>query len=91
MSVGAFKFNSRNIGFFSSITTFGFYCHLCSKLYLVVPLIETASDDDALDMSEDDFFLTGSSSDEAEADDEWTDKSTRYNILVHITSFWSSC
>lgn len=29
-------------------------------------------------MSEDDFFLSGSSSDEAEADDEWTDKSTRY-------------
>ncbi|XP_026660024.1 rRNA-processing protein efg1 isoform X1 [Phoenix dactylifera] len=40
-------------------------------------LEETASDDDALDMSEDDFFLSGSSSDEAEADDEWTDKSTR--------------
>ncbi|URE27374.1 hypothetical protein MUK42_26202 [Musa troglodytarum] len=38
---------------------------------------ETASDDDALDVSEDDFFLSGSSSDEAEADDEWTDKSTR--------------
>ncbi|XP_010936119.1 rRNA-processing protein EFG1 isoform X2 [Elaeis guineensis] len=40
-------------------------------------LEETASDDDALDVSEDDFFLSGSSSDEAEADDEWTDKSTR--------------
>lgn len=39
-------------------------------------LEETASDDDALDMSDDDFFLSGSSS-EAEADDEWTDKSTR--------------
>ncbi|WOL15262.1 hypothetical protein Cni_G24043 [Canna indica] len=38
---------------------------------------ETASDDDALDVSEDDFFLSGSSSDEAEADDEWTDRSTR--------------
>jgi len=42
---------------------------------------ETASDDDALDMSDDDFFLSGSSSDEAEADDEWTDKSTRYAVL----------
>ncbi|KAJ0982421.1 hypothetical protein J5N97_010676 [Dioscorea zingiberensis] len=40
-------------------------------------LEETASDDDALDMSDDDFFLSGSSSDEAEADDEWTDKSAR--------------
>ncbi|ERN01445.1 rRNA-processing protein EFG1 [Amborella trichopoda] len=41
-------------------------------------LEETGSDDDGpLDVSEDDFFLTGSSSDEADADDEWTDKSTR--------------
>ncbi|XP_074590485.1 uncharacterized protein LOC141846363 [Curcuma longa] len=40
-------------------------------------LEETASDDDALDVSEDDFFLSGSSTDEAEADDEWTDRSTR--------------
>lgn len=40
---------------------------------------ETGSEDDGLlDMSEDDFFLCGSSSDEADADDEWTDKSTRY-------------
>lgn len=38
-------------------------------------LEETGSEDDGL-MSEDDFFLTGSSS-EADADDEWTDKSTR--------------
>ncbi|KAK6914022.1 rRNA-processing protein Efg1 [Dillenia turbinata] len=39
-------------------------------------LEETASEDDGLlDMSEDDFFLGGSSSDEADADDEWTDKS----------------
>ena len=29
-------------------------------------------------MSEDDFFVSGSSSDEADADDEWTDKSARY-------------
>nr|GEX29331.1 TPA: orf y [Tanacetum cinerariifolium] len=35
------------------------------------------SDDDGLDLSEDDFFLRGSSSDEADADDELTDKSAR--------------
>ncbi|TKY51938.1 rRNA-processing protein efg1 [Spatholobus suberectus] len=41
-------------------------------------LEETGSEDDGLlDMSDDDFFLAGSSSDEADADDEWTDKSTR--------------
>ncbi|KAJ7979951.1 rRNA-processing protein EFG1 [Quillaja saponaria] len=39
-------------------------------------LEETGSEDDGLlDLSEDDFFLTGS--DEDAADDEWTDKSTR--------------
>lgn len=36
-----------------------------------------------MDLSEDDFFLAGSSSDEADADDEWTDKSTRY--LQYVT------
>ncbi|XP_065863181.1 rRNA-processing protein EFG1 isoform X2 [Euphorbia lathyris] len=41
-------------------------------------LEETGSEDDGLlDLSEDDFFLAGSSSDEANADDELTDKSTR--------------
>ncbi|KAK1362482.1 rRNA-processing protein EFG1 [Heracleum sosnowskyi] len=41
-------------------------------------LEETGSEDDGhLDPSEDDFFLIGSSSDEADADDEWTDISTR--------------
>ncbi|KAK4773227.1 hypothetical protein SAY87_028246 [Trapa incisa] len=41
-------------------------------------LEETGSEDDGLlDLSEDDFFLNRSSSDEADADDEWTDKSTR--------------
>ncbi|XWS39227.1 hypothetical protein CRYUN_Cryun18bG0032400 [Craigia yunnanensis] len=41
-------------------------------------LEETGSEDDGLlDLSDDDFFLTGTSSDEADADDEWTDKSTR--------------
>nr|POF22595.1 rrna-processing protein efg1 [Quercus suber] len=45
-------------------------------------LEETGSEDDGLlDLSEDDFFLSGSSSDEADADDEWTDKSTRYLSL----------
>ncbi|KAK4801712.1 hypothetical protein SAY86_022199 [Trapa natans] len=40
-------------------------------------LEETGSEDDGLlDLSEDDFFLNRSSSDEADADDEWTDKST---------------
>jgi len=39
---------------------------------------ETGSEDDGLlDLSDDDFFLPGSSSDEADADDELTDKSTR--------------
>jgi hypothetical protein len=39
---------------------------------------ETYSEDDGLlDLSDDDFFLPGSSSDEADADDELTDKSTR--------------
>ncbi|KAL4590517.1 hypothetical protein LXL04_003449 [Taraxacum kok-saghyz] len=40
-------------------------------------LEETGSEEDGLDLSEDDFFLSGSSSDEADADDEWTDKSAR--------------
>ncbi|CAN0858956.1 hypothetical protein LINGRAHAP2_LOCUS7524 [Linum grandiflorum] len=44
---------------------------------------ETGNEDDGLsDLSEDDFFLAGSSSNEAAADDEWTDKSTKY--CVHI-------
>ncbi|KAL1188834.1 hypothetical protein V5N11_021994 [Cardamine amara subsp. amara] len=39
---------------------------------------ETGSEDDGLlDLSDDDFFVNGSSSDEADADDEWTDKSTK--------------
>lgn len=43
-----------------------------------IDLEETGSDDDgAMDISEDEFFLAGSSSDDANADDEWTDKSTR--------------
>lgn len=41
-------------------------------------LTETGSEDDGLlDGSEDDFFVSGSSSDDGNADDEWTDKSTR--------------
>nr|GEW04227.1 hypothetical protein [Tanacetum cinerariifolium] len=39
--------------------------------------LQKGSDDDGLDLSEDDFFLSGSSSDEADADDELTDKSAR--------------
>lgn len=43
-----------------------------------VELEETGSEDDgALDVSEDEFFLAGSSSDDADADDEWTDMSSR--------------
>lgn len=42
---------------------------------------ETGSEDDGLlDPSDDDFFLNESSSDDADADDEWTDKSTRYRV-----------
>ncbi|PIN01309.1 hypothetical protein CDL12_26181 [Handroanthus impetiginosus] len=41
-------------------------------------LEETGGEDDGLlDPSDDDFFLNGSSSDEANADDEWVDKSAR--------------
>jgi len=54
-----------------------------------VAVAETGSEDDGLlDLSDDDFFLAGSSSDEADADDEWTDKSARsvegrcFNTLV---------
>ncbi|KAH8968344.1 hypothetical protein BDL97_03G122900 [Sphagnum fallax] len=36
------------------------------------------SEDEAVDMSEDDFFMAGSSSDDVDADDEWTDKSPRF-------------
>lgn len=64
------------------IYTLGLY--LWCKLYLPVGWTETGSDDDALDMSDDDFFLTGSSSDEAQADDEWTDKSTRYALFFFV-------
>lgn len=50
-----------------------------NKTFIGFLVTETGSEDDGLlDLSDDDFFLTGSSSDEADADDEWTDKSTRY-------------
>lgn len=43
---------------------------------------ETGSEDDGLlDLSDDDFFDKGSSSDEADADDELTDKSTKYGLV----------
>ncbi|KAG0605548.1 hypothetical protein M758_9G067600 [Ceratodon purpureus] len=37
-------------------------------------LEETGSDEEIMDMSEDDFFMAGSSGDDADADDEWTDR-----------------
>ena len=47
------------------------WCYRCGKT-------ETGSEDDGLlDLSDDDFFDKGSSSDEADADDELTDKSTK--------------
>lgn len=50
-----------------------------------IHLTETGSEDDGLlDLSDDDFFLTGTSSDEADADDEWTDKSTRYMLHLRV-------
>jgi hypothetical protein len=54
------------------------YCDECFFFFLLT-LTETGSEDDGLlDLSEDDFFLAETSSDEVDADDEWTDKSTRY-------------
>ncbi|GFZ08782.1 rRNA-processing EFG1-like protein [Actinidia rufa] len=50
-------------------------------------LEETGSEDDGLlDLSEDDFFLSGSSSDEADADDEWTDKRSKLLVLSGKTA-----
>lgn len=52
---------------------------LCMTYFVFATITETGSEDDGLlDLSEDDFFLGGSSSDEGEADDEWTEKSTRW-------------
>ncbi len=52
---------------------------------------ETGSEDEAVDLSEDDFFMGGSSSDDVDADDEWTDKSPRWRpkilLLVCILQF----
>ncbi|CAN0843216.1 hypothetical protein LINGRAPRIM_LOCUS245 [Linum grandiflorum] len=46
------------------------------------PATETGNEDDGLlDLSADDFFLVGRSSNEAATDDEWTDKSTKLNLL----------
>jgi hypothetical protein len=44
--------------------------------FILGHLTELTSDDDTLDVSDDDF-MSGSSSNE-EADDEWTDKSAKY-------------
>lgn len=47
------------------------WCYDCEQT-------ETGSEDDGLlDLSDDDFFDKGSSSDEADADDELTDKSAK--------------
>ncbi|KAL3688035.1 hypothetical protein R1sor_014344 [Riccia sorocarpa] len=42
-----------------------------------VELEEAGSEDEAMDLSQDDFFMAGSSSDDADADDELTDRSPR--------------
>lgn len=55
-------------------------------------MTETGSEDDGLlDLSEDDFFLAGSSSDEAEADDEWTDRSARYTMYTTSMASFQIC
>ncbi|CAF1987852.1 unnamed protein product [Brassica oleracea var. botrytis] len=54
-------------------------------------LEETGSEDDGLlDLSDDDFFDKGSSNDEADADDELTDKSTKEAASSRPTSGMSS-
>ncbi|CAN7043149.1 unnamed protein product, partial [Brassica rapa subsp. trilocularis] len=54
-------------------------------------LEETGSEDDGLlELSDDDFFDKGSSSDEADADDELTDKSTKEAASSRATSGMSS-
>lgn len=59
------------------------------SLFLHESITETGSEDDGhLDPSEDDFFLIGSSSDEADADDEWTDKSARY-LQLYVNFYLS--
>ncbi|CAM6027485.1 unnamed protein product [Sphagnum balticum] len=58
-----------------------------------VDLEETGSEDEAVDMSEDDFFMAGSSSDDVDADDEWTDKSPSMlteQLLVNRVRIWST-
>ncbi|GAB4843288.1 hypothetical protein Ancab_013253, partial [Ancistrocladus abbreviatus] len=51
--------------------------------FYVLNLSETGSEDDGhLDLSDDDFSLDGSSSDESDADDELTDKSTKYDLQL---------
>jgi hypothetical protein len=64
---------------------------MCEVLnFILGHLTETARDDDTLDVSDDDFFMSGSSSDE-EAD-EWTDKSAKYGsqptALRHCRCFY---
>eukprot|EP00245_Coleochaete_scutata_P006377 TRINITY_DN20802_c0_g1_i1.p1 TRINITY_DN20802_c0_g1~~TRINITY_DN20802_c0_g1_i1.p1 ORF type:complete len:410 (-),score=107.34 TRINITY_DN20802_c0_g1_i1:450-1679(-) len=45
-----------------------------------------SEDDGLIDMSEDDFFMAGSSSDDADADDEWDDKSPRDDTSREVTN-----
>lgn len=72
---------SLNICCFTCLNCIFMFKRMC--LLFGLPLTETGSEDDGLlDLSDDDFFLTGTSSDEADADDEWTDKSTRY--VLHL-------
>ncbi|KAE8731792.1 CBL-interacting protein kinase 4 [Hibiscus syriacus] len=51
-------------------------------------LEETGSEDDGLlDLSDDDFFLSGSSSEEADADDEWTESTRCLQYYLTFPSF----
>lgn len=54
--------------------------------------VEIGSEDDVGDMSEDDFFMVGLFSDDVDVDDEWIDKSFRYDffVLVLFCGFWMS-
>lgn len=72
----AFGICPHNLLLFGS--TLSKYMFLPKPFLLICPTETGSEDDGLLDLSEDDFFLSGSSSDEANADDEWTDKSTRY-------------
>lgn len=44
-----------------------------------------------MDMSEDDFFMAGSSGDDADADDEWTDRYDHFGSALCSNFLSSSC